>query len=313
MNDTAGKAPGWAPFFSPEEWAVFVATLAGDLSVRGLEHDIDADEGSVRFAVRPGVRVPEVLGLQNIAQVCHSRPRSGWASAIRHHFDVAFDAKDGLTADALAGDWSRARDVVKLRLYEQESVPGVPVVTWPIADGLVAVLSFDLPDTVISVRREDRERWSIDDDALFRTALDNVKRGGPLHKGAVDIGKGTSLWVLEGTNEFFAATHALLLDEYLGDVPAPHGAVVAIPHRHVVVYHPIDDLRVVRAIQQMIASTNRMYAEGPGSISADLYWWRKGEPLVRLPCEHDAEGVRFAPPPEFVDLLDSLSPAPDER
>lgn len=316
MNDTLGKAPDWASFFTSEEWAVFVATLATDLARRGLRYDIDGDAGTVRFDLPAGARVPNVLGLQSIAQVCHARPRRAWGDSVKHHFDVAFDTTDGETADALAADWSRARGVVKLRLYEEENVPGVPIVSWPVADRLVAVLSFDLPDTVISVRQGDRARWDVDDRELFDVALANVERAGRLQGGSVDIGRGTELHVLEGPHEFFAATHALLLEDYLGDAATPHGAVVAVPHRHVVLYHPIVDLRAVRAIQQMIASTSRMYTEGPGSISADLYWWRPDAPrgpLVRLACEQEADGVRFAPPPEFVELLGSLPPPPDER
>lgn len=310
MNDTAGKSPEWAPFFSPEDWAIFVAAIASDLDRRPMRHTIDAEEGNIKLDLPPGARVPDVLGLQNIAQVCNARPRSTWADAIRHHFDVAFDPKDGLAAEALAKDWSLAKTKVKLRLYGEELVPSVPLVTWPISEGLLAVLSFDLPDTVISVRREDRANWAASDDEIFETALANVRSAGRLHSGSVDIGKQTSLTVIEGSNDFFAASRSLVLDEYVG--AAPHGAVVAIPHRHAVVFHRIEDLRVVRAIQQMIVSTNRMFAEGPGSISSDLYWWRHERPLVRLPCRRDEDGIRFTPPAEFVELLNNLSPAPDE-
>jgi hypothetical protein len=310
MSDTAGKSPAWAPFFSPEEWALFVAAVSDDLEGREVQHSIDADEGNVRVDLPAGSRVPDVLGLQNIAQVCHARPRAAWADTIRHHFDVAFDSKDGEAAEVLAKDWSLAKTKVKVRLYGEELVPGVPLVNWPVAEGLLAVLSFDLPDTVISVRREDRANWSVDDEELFAVALANVRNAGLLHAGTVDIGARTSLEVLEGSSDFFAASHALMLEEYVGD--APHGAVVAIPHRHAIVFHRIEDLRVVRAIQQMIVSTNRMYAEGPGSISSDLYWWRGGSALVRLPCTREKDGVRFTPPHEFVELLNGLSPAPDE-
>lgn len=317
MNDTSGKAPGWASFLEPEEWAVFVATLATDLARRGLRYDIDGDTGALRFALPPGTRVPNVLGLQSIAQVCHARPRRAWAEAIAHHFDVALESRDGETADALAGDWSRAKEVVKLRLYEEDDVPGVPIVSWRVAERLVAVLSFDLPDTVISVRRDDRARWDVADRDLFDVALANVKRAGRLQGGDVDIGGGTRLHVLEGPHEFFAATHALLLGDYLREA-TPNGAVVAIPNRHVVLYHPLVDQRAVRAIHRMIASAGRMYTEGPGSISADLYWWRPPadaaqEPLVRLACERERDGVRFSPPAEFTSLLSSLSPPRDER
>lgn len=310
MSDTAGKSPDWAPFFSPEEWALFVAAVSDDLEGRAVRHSIDADEGNVRVDLPAGSRVPDVLGLQSIAQVCRARPRGAWGHAIKHHFDVAFDSTDGDAAELLARDWSLAKSRVKLRLYGEELVPGVPIVTWPVADRLLAVLSFDLPDTVISVRRDDRANWAVDDDELFAVALANVKGAGLLRTGSVDIGGRTKLSVIEGAHDFFAASHALMLGDYLGD--APHGAVLAIPHRHAVIYHCIEDRRVVRALQQMIVSTSRMYAEGPGSITSELYWWRRGWPLVRLPARRERDGVRFTPPAEFVELLDALPSPPGE-
>jgi hypothetical protein len=309
VSDTAGKSPDWAPFFAPEEWAIFVATLGWDLDRRGMKHRIDLDSGCVHVEIPPQMRVPNVLGLQNIAQVCRGRPRDRWAELIAHHFDVAFDVKDGIAADALAKDWSRAKDAVKLRLYVEQHVPNVPVVTWPIADGLVAVLTFDLPDTVISVRSEDREGWEIDDDALFAIALANVKKDGILSTSSVDLGHDTTLSVIEGGGTFFGATHALLLDDYVPSA-ARHGAVLAIPHRHVVVFHPLIDLRAVRAIQTMIVSTAKMYAEGPGSISMDLYWWRRDRALLRLACELEGDTIRFVPHADFVALMESLPPPP---
>lgn len=321
-GDTAGKVPAWASMFVPEEWAWFVAILAADLERRGLEHRIDADTGSVHVDV-PGASSPHVLGLQNLAQICRGRSREGWGDAVHRHFDVAFDTKDGATAEALAEDWDLARAAVKLRLRREDQLPDVPLVTWHVADGLVAVLDFDLPDTVISVRRPDRDKWPVNDEDLYEAALENVRREGLLVSKKIDVGAATSVYVLEGADTFFAASHALFLEDYLmnaslgagGSFQGEHGAVIAIPQRHVVIYHPIDDLRVVGAIQKMLVTAADMFADGPGSISPDLYWLPPDEHeadalLVRLPCERTDDALRFMPPPEFVELLNSLPAGP---
>ena len=60
---------------------------------------------------------------------------NAWAEAVRHHLDVAFNVKDGATAEELASDWNLAREKVKLRLYREENLPSVPLVTWHVADG----------------------------------------------------------------------------------------------------------------------------------------------------------------------------------
>jgi hypothetical protein len=324
IGDTAGKAPDWASMFAAEEWAWFMTTLSADLDRRSLTHRFDIDTGCVHVDVTGAV--PNVLGLQNLAQVCRGRPRDAWAEAVRHHFDVAFDVKDGRAAEELAKDWGLAREKVKLRLYREESLPDVPLVTWHVAEGLVAVLTFDLPETVMSVRASDRETWEVDDEELYETALDNVRNEGLLTGNKVDVGGSTSVVVLEGGGTFFAASHALFLEDYLmneslvgtAGFQGEYGAVIAIPHRHVVIYHPIDDLRVVGAIQSMLVSAANMYAEGPGSISPELYWLPPDDHetedlLVRLPCERGEDALRFMPPPEFVALLESLGPAPERH
>ena len=324
-GDTAGTVPDWAAMFAAEEWAWFIATLAADLDGRGITHRIDVDAGCVNVEI-PGP-VPNVLGLHNLAQICRGRPREAWAEAMRHHFDVAFDVKDGTTAEELAKDWTLAREKVKLRLYREENLPpAVPLVTWHVADGLVAVLAFDLPDTVISVKMGDRATWDVEDEELYETALDNVRNEGLLGMNKIEVGAATSIVVLDGGRSFFAASHALFLEDYLmneslvgtGGFQGEYGAVIAIPHRHVVIYHPIDDLRVVAAIQTMLVTAANMFAEGPGSISPDLYWLPPDDHdtddlLVRLPCERTDDALRFLPPPEFVAILESLGPAPERH
>lgn len=324
VGDTAGKVPEWASMFVPGEWAWFVTTLAADLDRRGLTHRFDVDAGCVHVEVTGPV--PNVLGLQNLAQLCRGRPREAWAEAVRQHFDVAFDVKDGRAAEELARDWSLAREKVKLRLYREDNLPDVPLVTWRVAEGLVAVLTFDLPETVISVRAADRATWAVGDEELYETALDNVRNEGLLGANEIEVGDATSVVVLEGGRTFFAASHALFLEDYLmneslmgsGRFQGEYGAVVAIPQRHVVIYHPIDDLRVIAAIQSMLVTAANMFAEGPGSISPDLYWLPPGDHdtedvLVHLPCERIDDSLRFMPPPEFVAILESLSPAPERH
>ncbi len=349
-DDTAGRVPEWASMLAPEEWAWFVATLATELERRSVRHDIDMDTGAVHIALEDAGDAPNVVGLATLAQICRARPRDAWAAAIRHQFDVAFETKLDRTPGELAKDWLLARDAVKLRLHLANSLPKVPLVTWEIAAGLVAVLTFDLPNSVVSVRLEDREKWDVSDEEIYAVALANVRGDGLLPGGTVDVGEGSSILVLEGHETFFGASHALFLDEYLGE-RGRYGAVISVPHRHVVLYHPIRDIRVVRALEAMFVTTASMYSEGPGAISPDLYWLPpdpEGEAdledlgalagladigdetdldeddldeddtapphlLVRLPFEVVEDTLRFDPPPEFARVLDSLESPPERH
>ena len=69
----------------------------------------------------------------------------------------------------------------------------------------------------------------------------------------------------------------------------------------------------------MLVTAANMFADGPGSISPDLYWLppddgdddEERDLLVRLPCERTDDALRFMPPPAFVELLSSLDPPPE--
>ncbi len=313
-DDNAGTVPSWAGVLSPEEWAWFVATLATDLEGRDASHHFDMETGCVR--VERSADTPSALNLANLAQVCRARPRDAWPFAVRHHLDMALEVATKPTAEKLAADWHLAREHVKLRLYERSSLPDMPLVTWEVARGLVAVLTFDLPESVNSVRLEDREEWDVNDDDLYDIALANVRGEGLLSTVEIEIGERATLQVLEGGGTFFAASHALFIEQYARDIGL-YGVVLAIPHRHIVLYHPIRDAEAVRVIEAMIVSATTMYVDGPGAISCDLFWLPpRGDDsslddlnhrLVRLPCALTDDTLRFMPPPRFARMLGSLA------
>ncbi len=299
MTDTAGSPPPWAGFFSPQAWAHFVVTVTQDLTTRGLAHDLHADEGFV-------VVGPEKLqlGLMNLAQMCHAAAIDRWPGIVNHHFGVGLEPDD---TTEIGKDFQRARELMKIRLWGRNDIP--PTLTpcaWDIADDLVAVLTYDMPRTLVSASSDDVSTWGVAREELYRIALGNVRAEGALEVSRIEIGS-AHVFVLEGDRTFFAASHLLFLEDY-AEARSPHGAVVAVPRRHVVVFHPIVDLSVVHAINSMLHVVPHMWDEGPGSITPSLYWWQPGPRLVRLPVEYGEESTAFMPPPEFVDVLNRLPP-----
>lgn len=288
--------PAWAGFFDPAGWSHFLAVLTHDLGQRGTAFQIDADAGCVRLANGT------VLGLTNLAQMCFQANRERWPGIVAHHFKVATALPDTTTPL----DFGEARPLLKIRLWARETLPDVPLVAWDIADDLVAVLTFDLPEMLQTVRREDVERWPASKADLWHLALANTRAEGMLRAPALDVGNGAQVHVLEGDATFFAASHVLFIEAYAGVAPA--GAVVAVPRRHTVVFHPITDLSVVHAITSMLNVVPRMCHEGPGSITPSLYWWRPGQALMLLPAERSEGGISFYPPAAFTDLLNRLRP-----
>jgi hypothetical protein len=300
--------PDWAKFFSPEDYRDFLGAI--DLEMRRRQLPFEFGDGTVR--VSPPDEEDADYGLLNLAQTCHAAGRSDWPTTIREHFDNAFrSSHDSEELDAKADRLDGVRSSLKVRLYHTDYLDqmGGGLVHRLPAEGLIETLVYDLPGSVRTVPPDHVRNWGVSTDELFRIGLDNVKAEPPPLRQTFDVGKGAVIQALVG-DSFFTASHVLFLEKHL-EAASTYGALVALPHRHAVLFHPIEDMRVIGAVNSMIPIAFGMYQEGPGSLSPGLYWWRSGT-LTLLPTKVSAQSITFSPPDAFVkEVLDRV-PEPDE-
>jgi hypothetical protein len=296
--------PRWARFMTDAEWGDFVVAVEAELVRRGLRYRI-ADG----FVWAPwGGDDDEALSLLNLAQLCHAAGPDQFQRVIVSHFDALIAGRgDRVMADHLGIDLAAARPHLKLRLYSKETFGQEPeqFVVREIADGLVAVLCFDLPSNVVTVNAESLAHWECTPDDVWYQALANLRRTEKAPVDDVDVG-GATLKAMTG-DSFFVASNVLLLADFLGGEDLPLGALVAVPNRHTLVWHGITDGSALRAIDAMVVMASGMCAEGPGSISPNLFWWRDGQ-LRTLPTRETEEHYEFVPPDDFVtEVLETLA------
>lgn len=301
-GETPAPGPEWARPMSREDATAFLKAVGAELERRGLTFALG--EGMVRIE-RNG-RGSD-YGLTNLAQVCHQAGRDRWAATIADHFDNMFAAEDASAAVEEAGtELDAVRTMLKVRLFPGANLGGMdpmPPVSWEYAPGVVAAFVYDLPTTVSSVNVAHINGWGRSRDELLQIALDNV-RADSVESQAMTEG-GASRAIACFADHFFAASHAFLLGDML-PAEATHGAVFAIPHRHALLYAPIVDLGIVESINQLVPTATSLFQQGPGSISPALYWWRDGA-VTLLPSQVDASKMQFAPPDEFVQVLNGLT------
>jgi len=155
----------------------------------------------------------------------------------------------------------------------------------------------------MGVRRRDLGTWGISASDAWLAAeqhtanepFEVVNNPGP---------QGTTLTFLLGDN-LYVSSHALWLDRHL-KLDADRGALVGIPTRHLVAACPIDDLRITHVVPAMLNSNRRIFNDGPGSISPELYWWQRGT-FVHIPTSERDGRLAVTPPDAFVELLNSLA------
>lgn len=295
-----GSVPSWARFMESGQFQALVDLVSAELERREIPFDFDVEGGLVRLPK------PEndgaALGLVNLAQICHQSPFHTWPATVAQHVGRSIDLaseSDG-TIEELVNDFEQARKRLKFRLYPSDVGSDIFMTLVEPMSGVKAVLVFDMPETIHSVRQDHIEAWGRSLEELFAIALANVKAEDPVEQKSYSIDETASVSLLGG-GSFFTASHALCLDDYLSPVPDA-GALVAVPHRHAVIYHPIVDQGVVVAINTMIPMALGMFREGPGSISPNLYWWHDGH-YTLLPAEIGTSTIEFKPPEEFIEML----------
>jgi hypothetical protein len=287
--------PNWCSFLDREGYEEFIALVEADLLRRG---EVEIGDGIVVLVLDDGTR--HQLGLQNLAQVCNRNERENWPDIVRGHFDGVIRSTAGSDLEALARDFSQVKRVLKVRLYARETIEGLETkaIHRSIADDLLAVLVYDLPDAVATVAAEAPAQWPLELDEAFDTALQNVLDQDAVECEDVAFEDGARFTAMLG-DSFFVTSRLLVLDKYL-DTPPPCGALVAVPNRHTMLFAPITDMGVIPTINAIALLAHRYFEEGPGSLSPSLYWWRDGR-LTILPAEVTDDGLRFAPPEEFVE------------
>lgn len=302
--------PDWAKFFVPDDYRAFLEAVDGEMRRRQLPFEFG--DGTVHISP-PGADRAD-YGLLNLAQTCHATSRAEWEPTIREHFDNAFrSTRDSEELDARSGSLDAVKSCLKVRLYHTDylaQMGDTGLIHRVPAEGLIETLVYDLPGSVRTVPPDHVGKWGVSEDELFRIGLDNVRTEHPQPvRQQFDVGKGAVLQALVG-DSFFTASHSLFLEDHLSS-PSNFGAVVAVPHRHAVLFHPIADMRVIGAVNSMIPIAFGMYQEGPGSLSAGIYWWKAGK-LTLLPTKVTAQSISFQPPQAFVDEVLNRVPEPEE-
>ena len=302
----SGRAPDWAAFLTESEYKRFRGLVQDWLRAhsRGFR---EVEGGGIDVDL--GAEKPMMIGLLNLAQKCHAAAAEDWAALIAEHLDSVVNT-DGIDA---APSFESVKAMLKVRIYPEDYGAGLPsgellLVKRALAPGLIAALAIDYPKTVASVPPDTAEGWGVTVDDLFGIGLANVREQDRPGVQRQPLDGGGSISVLIG-DSFFVSTWALMLEDFT--IPSsPHGAIVAIPNRHVVVFQPIVDLSVVEGTQAVIALAVQMYRDGPGPISPNLYW-RRGDSLTLLPTRYAGKTAYFEPPAEFIEVLNQLhKPAP---
>lgn len=296
------EVPSWANFFTSKEYDRFNKLLNGYLNKR----NIPFNHSNAAIHTKEEYFGAETLGLINLAQLCKQARQTHWKGLIAQHFE---ELKKAATFQnefkKNVHDFSYASRYLGVRLYHNDYVSHLEdglTIGRQFTEDIFALLVFDLPHSVMNVRPEQTIQWNKYNEELFEIGLSNIKSKYQFNISPRKI-EDTTIQVVQG-DHFFTPNIVLDLKSH-PDLVGSKGCLIGIPSRHHVLIYPIENLKVINAISQLIPIITRLEDEGPGSISRSLFWFSDGE-FSTLPYELEEEKIQFYPPEKFATLLNEL-------
>ncbi|HQW36371.1 MAG TPA: hypothetical protein PKY60_13105 [Thermoflexales bacterium] len=303
--DSEAQLPSWEELLGAQGYRIFIKLVRAYFAQHGLPIELDETQGILLSETEQGT-TQSTYGLQNLAQVCGQADRDEWRDLITRHFDAILDAQKNIADETKAStDFAALKPFLRARIFPEDVAKHTDELIYRRGPpGTIETLALDNPIAVRTIARSETREWDLSDTELLRIGRQNLLDQGLLRPERVQVEAGSDLYVYTG-DPYYAASHVLLLDEYLPDV-LPNGALIGIPRRDLFVAHYIRNPGALEVISAMIQLIIGLYREGPGSISANLFWFWRGA-FIQLPYEIKDDELDFEPPDEFVDMLDDLT------
>jgi hypothetical protein len=301
-NKINKEVPEWASFFNNDQYNTFLNAIEDYFYSKNVIYTL----GDGMIEAGPNDFGFDKMGLVNVAQVCKLDDPRDFKEIVKEHFEALartyqFDEEFKKIVD----DYEKVRKFLGVRLYPAdyaESIGKDLTIGRDFAGDIYAMLVFDLPDSVMSIKPEQAKKWGKSIEELFKTGIQNIRQKYPLDISQQQFGD-FYIWFAQG-DHFFTPNIVFNFDD-LQKMAGAKGSLIGIPHRHAVLIYPIENIRVVEVITGFIQTVSGMYEEGPGSVSNNVFWYKDGL-FTNLPYKVEDNKIQFYPPEEFVEILNTL-------
>ncbi|MFK0257976.1 immunity 49 family protein [Streptomyces sp. NPDC090445] len=242
--------------------------------------------------------------MNGLAARCARAPQEQWPQLVAAHFEMLRQASRGgrSAEELLRGAHARLLPVDSLTPDLVDRMRYARVV----AEGLVFAYALDLPDSVRILTDADVERAGLE--ALGPAAYENLMDVQVTYEDVPVEGRAT-LHSLYGDSPF-VASRALFLAETVrrltGETLPEAGALVVVPTRHLLAYHPIVDGTVIDALNDLATYALHAYQEGPGPLSPRVYWWHQGGLTSLTVIDEETRTFSLRPEPPLLGLMKGL-------
>jgi hypothetical protein len=240
-----------------------------------------------------------LFGLLNLFQDVSRLPEAEWRQHIVDHFQRLRRVPKELP------EYPAAAEHLRIRLISADIAPELApcLLVRPLADGLAQTLVIRTEYGSRTVPPAALDHWQVAPERLWQQAADHTIWDEPRERRRCIGPRGEQMVWVRGS--FYASSLLLGLNHLMAPANV-HGAIAMVPCRDALLYAELRDGKVVDAAVGMLELGGAWYADGPGSLSPDLFWWRP-QGVSRI--VEMGQG-RFTPvwKDDFSEVLKTLSP-----
>jgi hypothetical protein len=246
----------------------------------------------------------QLLGLENLYRRVRSQERLGWPELLAELLgSVPFDALEPPADLNEVADRLLVRLGPPFGLQEEENDVWCQAV---VSRYVVAWLVIDSPHSMIYVTEKMVADSGQPGSHWLALALDNLRAQTPKDSFALVL-EDKGLWQCK-VGDPYDASRALLLDSLLPG-HEERGFFVTVPVRNHLLVLPVT-ANAASCLPWLRDVAVKMHKELPYPVSAEVFWVRQGN-WHRIAIDLRGPHVTVSPPPELIEILESLSFSPE--
>lgn len=206
-------------------------------------------------------------------------------------------------------DFDIARAYLTIRLqpkgiFENPDYPGMAVEEFfyrTDLEDLYTVLSFELPNCFVMIRREYIADWRTRDEDLFAIARQNAaNKLEDISCRQMEVEGATIITLFDRD---YSASVATDFDNNCSACIGSMGSIVCFPSKGSVFIHPIEGAEEFnKAYQWLVERVNEFYDEDPGPLTRNFYWYYAGS-FEKFTLAWEENYLTYNIPEALVELL----------